>query len=246
MTNNLLSTIVLMSLLVCGCVEKSGPAPAPPKPVKQAAPTKADTDDSAVSPAQAPAMKTLEAVSLLQEFTVSEDTALQKYGDKTIVVRGEVKDAENLVGDAGRMVKLYGPDREIRGESVQAIFAPGNPSFDQTIGITKGRTVVIQGKFSRYSQYGIDLVDCEIKELGRDSTVTITAEALSAAYQKDTDAAEKEYAGKQVLLEGTIETVEADAIPRAVVLKGTEGGPPVRVQAHADAHKSFRRLRPDR
>jgi hypothetical protein len=36
-----------------------------------------------------------------------------------------------------------------------------------------------------------------------------------------------------------IEAVEADAIPRAVLLKGADGGPPIRVEAHADAYKSF-------
>lgn len=241
MTDKLLPTIgVLTCLLGCGCGEKASP---PPEPAGQRAePPRAEPAAPSAPSQQTPAAATLEAVALLKEFTANEDAALQKYAGKMIVVRGEVKDAEKLVGDAGRMVHLYGPDREIRGESVRATFAPGGPSFDQTVGITKGRTAVIQGKFSRRSNYGVDLVDCEIKQLGPDPAVTVTAEALSAAYQKDQDVAEKEYARKQVLLEGTIESVDAEAIPRAVVLKGAQGGPAVRVQPHADAHQIFPKL----
>lgn len=243
MTAKLLPTIgVLAGLLACGCAEKASPPPG--RDVQPAESPKAKPAAPPASSRETPAPTTLEAVALLREFAAGEDAALEKVAGKTLVVRGEVKDAENLVGDAGRMVHLYGPDREIRGETVRATFAPGSPSFDQTVGITKGRTAVIQGKFSRRSNYGIDLIDCTIKELGPDPAVTVTARGLSAAYRKDVDAAEKEYARKQVLLEGTVESVDAEAIPRAVVLKGAEGGPPVRVEAHADSYKTFPKLTP--
>lgn len=163
------------------------------------------------------------ATDLAKAFAEDKAAATSKYGAKRVQLTGQI-DAVPGQGGWDDRLTLTGYRRE--GEfslDVECRLTPGQFAKVKDLSVTQ--RVTLTGEVNGYFAMVI-VSDCEVKDIGADPAVEVTATELSQAYLANVAVAEAKYDGKPVKVNGKITAFNERELE--IHLRGCEtpnGGP---------------------
>ncbi|HXG09299.1 MAG TPA: hypothetical protein VNK04_05875 [Gemmataceae bacterium] len=189
------------------------------------------------------------AEQMARDYAASRQAADVKYRGKYLQVAGVVDRVRtNSLGE--RSVALVGFTENRSDDPVvkeiRCIFLPTHD--DRTLDLTRGQEVKIVGRCEgEGTSIDIEIVDCELEEVGPDPSITVTAEQLTRAYAQSKEQADQKYSGRQLVIEGVLVELRGEGEGRPeVVLAGhdEQSARPLRVVAAypSDQRGAFARL----
>lgn len=175
---------------------------------------------------------TLTSEQLGKDYETDSAAANKKYKDKWVEVEGPVEHVQVLPsGDVNILLVGFQADpKKLGGHSVRGI--PPAEEREKLRGLVKGQKVKLKGKVDRETAGEfIDLVPCAIVSIGPDPSIPVTADQLTEAYAKDTEAADAKYKGKWVFVEGVVLELRPDEGSVILAGAGKKDGKALRVSA---------------
>lgn len=209
------------ALLVVGCPK------APPAADKKDAPS----DGSKAKTAEK-AEFTLTSEQLGKDYETDSAAANKKYTGKWVEVEGPVEHV--LVrpgGDVSILLVGFKADpNKLGGHSVRGV--PPSEESEKLKGLCPGQKVKLKGKVDRETAGEfIDLTPCAIVSIGPDPAIPVTADQLTEAYAKDSNAADEKYKGKLVFVEGVVLELRPEEGSVILAGSGKKDGKALRVSA---------------
>lgn len=180
--------------------------------------TKAAGDQGAKDSGKTPQGPPVEVSSeqLAKEYVTDPRAADARYKNKLLQVKGTVATVNKI--ETMNRIYLTGykktPTESYLDRPIRCAVRP--EVLDKVPLLSRGQMVQVTGKCTDGGALGVNLADCDFKELEPSSVITISAEALTkefAAAGKNDLSVHKKYNNKEVIVEGTV----ADVVPRQVL-----------------------------
>jgi hypothetical protein len=168
---------------------------------------------------------------LAKEYVTDRKAADAKYKNKLLQVQGTVVSVEkrtvvikekilttNWINLSGYKMK---PTESPTDRAVRCAARP--QLSDKVFLLSKGQMVQVTGKCTSGGTLGAYLEDCDFKELGPSSVITISAEALTkefAAVGTNDFSVHKKYNNKELIVEGTVFDLDLRQLPPRDSLAG--------------------------
>ena len=151
-----------------------------------------------------PSAATVTAESLRKEFKTDAAAAKKKYTGKTLRVSGRVEFPFDMHRNPPRLSigVLEEDSHDVKGQVV-CMFFPAEEK--KLLSMYTGQKIVVRGSFAN-ELAGIPLLyECTVEEIGPPiPIIAVDTGELAKAYKKDEGAADKQYKGKLMLLEGVV------------------------------------------
>lgn len=184
-------------------------------------------------PVQPAAVEIVSAEQLARAYKSDKAAADGRYKGKWVAIEGPLQDVRGHASDVVT-VEVDGLPAS-GGEAaypIDAKFAPdaGKKAF----GVTHGQKVRIKGVCEGdLGGIAVRLTNCELSEvIGPDPAVSVRASELAGAYAVDAAAADGKYKGKQLVIDGVVQSVSDPSFePATVVLGGEKDDTKVRIEA---------------
>ncbi len=213
--------LTLAVVLAAGCLR--GPAPAV---ITTAGGGK--TKETSAEPAF-----TLTSEQLAREYHTDRAAAEGKYKDRWLIVEGTLEDFD-LFSSGGVLARV---GKSAGGPGIRCEFVP--KATARLTDLTKGQKLKCKGRCVGGGGDFVDLVECELLEVGPDPAIAVSAVRLTRDYAGDDKAADGRYREKVLVVEGTVFGRKDAEQSVEVVLEGFDEKAlfPVRVVANAAGRK---------
>jgi hypothetical protein len=155
---------------------------------------------------------------LAKEYATDRGAADAKYKNKLLQVKGTVVSADPSF--TRNRIYLSGFKEKPTSSPIDApVRCAVRPQLlDKVPLLSRGQQVQVTGKCTDGGALGVNLADCDFKELEPSSVITISAEALTKEFAADKVGADKKYKNQEMIVEGTVADVALQRpIPRAVL-----------------------------
>jgi hypothetical protein len=174
--------------------------------------------------------QSITAEALAKEHQADPKTADALYRGKRLLISGQLEDVEPF--PTGLVVHIAGlpsdPAKMFPGRSLRCDFVAAASS--KIAGLAKGQRLTFTGKCDGDHGGFVDLLECELLEVGPDPTVRVTAAQLTRDFLTDENTADGRYKDRAVLVEGTVVGLKEDGGGQRLLLEGHNEPSPVAVR----------------